>query len=258
MIKIGIQLASLGLPLKRALQTAARLGATGVELDARRDIRPQELTGTARRQLRKMLDDLQLSVTAVRFPTRRGYNVTEDLDRRVAGTKEAMSLAYALGTNILVNAIGRIPEDPESSSWSLLVNVLEDIGRHGQHCGAMLAAETGSESPESMQRLITALPDGFLGVNFDPGNLIVNGYSASEAARLLGPYVRHVHAKDGVQDLAQGRGIEVQLGRGSVDFEELIAIFDQHNYRGYYTIECGAREHAIEAVGEAVQYLRRL
>ena len=92
-LRIGIVTASLRQPLRTALQTAARLGAAAVEIDARGELRPDELSETGRRQLRKLLDDLGLKVAAVAFPTRRGYDVADDLDRRVAATKQAMQMA---------------------------------------------------------------------------------------------------------------------------------------------------------------------
>ena len=78
-LKIGIQLASLRLPFKKALHTAAELGADGIEIDARNTLKPQELSRTGLRQLRKTLDDRNLRVCAIGFPTRRGYNVLEEL-----------------------------------------------------------------------------------------------------------------------------------------------------------------------------------
>ena len=92
-IKVGIHLASLRLPLLKGLAVAARLGAQAVEIDARGELRPAELTQTALRQMRKTLNDFQLRVCAVSYRTRRGYGVLDDLDARVAGTKEAMRMA---------------------------------------------------------------------------------------------------------------------------------------------------------------------
>ena len=82
---------------------------------------------------------------------------------------------------------------------------------------ALLAAETGSEDGADLARLLAGLPSGGIGVNFDPGNLIINGFSPREALAALGRDVLHVHAKDAVRDLAQGRGLETPLGRGSAD-----------------------------------------
>jgi sugar phosphate isomerase/epimerase len=68
----------------------------------------------------------------------------------------------------------------------------------------------------------------------------------------------HVHAKDGVRDLAQGRGVEVPLGRGSVDFPSLLGALEEKGYRGYFTIERENAEDPQAEVGQAVQYLRNL
>ncbi|MCA9154914.1 MAG: sugar phosphate isomerase/epimerase [Planctomycetales bacterium] len=257
-LKLGIQLASLRMPFRKALETAARLGADAVEVDARNEVRPSEMTGTGLRHLRKLLEDYNLRVAAVRFLTRRGYDVHDELDRRVEATRRAMKMAYDLGASVVINHVGRVPEEADGRSWELLTGTLEELGRYGQHVGAFLAAETGSESPESLRRLIDALPDGTFGVNLDPGNLAIHGYSSGEAVDLLGQFVLHVHAKDGVRDLAQGRGIEVPLGRGSVDFPALIGRLEEFGYRGYFTIE---REHAddpVFEVGQAVKFLRQM
>ena len=257
-LKIGIQLASLRQPFKKALHTAAELGAQAVEIDARNQLKPSELTQTGLRQLRKMLEDRNLRVGAIGFQTRRGYNVTEDLDRRVEATKEAMRMAYDLGANVVVNQIGRIPSESAGAEWDLLVQVLTDLGRHSQRIGAFLAAETGAEDAESLRRLLDALPVGSIGINLDPGNIIVNGFSATEATKLLAQEVLHVHAKDAVRDLAQGRGLETPLGRGSVDFPELMATLEEREYRGYFTIERENANNPVLEIGQAVQYLRNL
>ena len=257
-LTIGIQLASLRQPFKKALHTAARLGANAVEIDLRHGLPPSELTGTALRQIRKMMEDLNLRACAASFRTRRGYATTDQLDQRVAATKEAMSAAYSLGAPVVVNQVGRVPEDASESEWATLTEVLTDLGRHGQKSGAMLAAETGSEDGATLRKLIEALPGGAIGVNFDPGNLIINGFSAQEAIQQLGQYVMHVHAKDAVRDLAQGRGLETALGRGSVDFPEIIGVLENHRYRGAFTVEREVSNQPELEVGNAVQYLRNL
>jgi sugar phosphate isomerase/epimerase len=254
-LRIGIQLASLRRPIKQALHTAARLGAQAVELDARNEVKPQDLSQTARRQLCKLLADLNLRVTAVSFPTRRGYDVSEDLERRVAATRAAMNLAHQLGASVVINRVGRITDGPDSPLWQTLIDVLSELGEHGHRVGALLAAKTGTESGGDLAQLLAALPSGAIGVDLAPGDLVMNGFSVLEAVEALGPHILHVHASDGVRDLAQNRGLEVSLGRGTVDFPALLAALAEYDYRGWFTIERHQADDPVAEIRNAVEYL---
>lgn len=254
-LKIGIELAGLRLPFKQALHAAAQLGVDAVEVDARGEITPASLSRTGVRQVRKMLDDLNLRVAAVGFRTRRGYSTQDDLDPRIAATKAAMDLAYSLGANVVINHIGRLPP-PDSDSWRLLLEVLTDLGRHGSRSGAILAAETGTESGEELARLLAALPDGMLGVDLSPGRLVLGGFSPQEAVAALGPWIRHVHVSDAVRGLTGGQGRPAAVGRGDVDFPSLLGALDQQGYGGYYTIQPQAGPDPLADASAAVEYLR--
>lgn len=254
-IRIGIQLAAFGMPLTKALEAAARLGAAGVELDARNDVRPQEMGETASRHFLKRLDDYGLKASAVSFPTRRGYEVAEDLDRRVEATKEAMRMAYRLGARVLLNHVGQIAD--EGPARDQLLESLDDLGKFSQHVGVFFCATTGAEAPERLAGVINDLPEGHLAVNLDPGALLMNGYSPAEAVQLLGPDIRHVAATDGVRDLAKQRGVETQLGRGAADFHELAAQLEEHYYRGYFTIQRRGAT-SLDELAQSVSYLKRL
>jgi sugar phosphate isomerase/epimerase len=257
-LRIGVQLASLQLPFRQALHTAGELGADAVEIDARQQLKPRELTQTGLRQLRKMLEDRNLRVCAVSFRTRRGYDVSDDLDRRIEATKDAMRLAYRLGAPVVVNHVGRIPTETSEPAWDLLVQALGDLGHFGQREGAFLAADTGAEDPTLLARLIEAMPAGGLAVNLDPASLLINGFSPREAVRVLGRHTMHVYARDGVRDLARGRGVETPLGRGSVDFPELIGALEEFDYHGHFTVGRPGASDPISEFGQAVRYLRAL
>jgi sugar phosphate isomerase/epimerase len=257
-IKVGVQLASLRLPLKKGLLMAREMGAEAVEIDVRHELKPEELSHTGVRQVRKMLDDLNLRVSCVTYRTRRGYDVADDLEPRIEATKRALRLAYDLGTNVVVNHIGRVPADGDDTARSTMVQALADIGRFSQKVGAMLAAETATESGADLAKLIARLPPGSIGIDLNPAQLVIHSHSPLEAVRALGPHVMHVHANDGTRDLSLGRGIEVQLGRGSVEFPELLAVLEEHQYRGYVTVERREASDALAEVRQAVEFLRNL
>jgi sugar phosphate isomerase/epimerase len=205
-----------------------------------------------------MLEDLNLRVAALSFRTRRGYADPSELDRRIDATKRALKTAYELGTNVVVNHIGRVPPDDDVSALSTMRTALADIGREGQRVGALLAAETGTESGADLLKLIESLPPGSLGVDFNPANLIMHGHDARAAAKVLGAHVLHLHATDATRDVAAGRGIEVPLGRGSAEFPEILAALEEHQYRGYLTIRRQGSADPLEEIGAAVKYLRAL
>lgn len=255
-MKIAIQLASLRLPFDKSLLTAAKLGAAGVEIDARKQLLPREMSRTAIRQVRKMLEDLNLRAAAVAFPTTRGYHVAENLDQRIDGTKAALKLAYELGASVVVNHVGLVPAQSEGPEWTRLVEALTDIGRYGQRVGALLCAETGSESGPDLKRLIDALPTGSIGVTFDPGNLVINDFDPLESLRVLGTNVLYVQATDAVRDLARRRGAEVQLGRGSVDYSSLLGLLEEQEYRGWFTLERHESPDVARELEQGVRFLK--
>jgi sugar phosphate isomerase/epimerase len=255
-VRIAVDLACLRQPLRKSLETAFQLGAEAVQLDAQGEIFPGRMSQTGVRHLRRLLDDLNLRVAAIRFRTRRGYNVMDQLEQRVAATRQVMQLAYDLGSRVVTNHVGQVPEQQEGPGWDALVDVLAELGKHGQHVGAMLAVSTGSEDPALVKQLLEALPDGLMAVHLDPGQLMVNGFSPSEATRELAQYVSHVHASDAVRDLARGRGEETMLGQGSVDFAEILGGLEEQGYDGYFTVGREVATHPVLEIEAAMQYMR--
>jgi sugar phosphate isomerase/epimerase len=257
-IKLGVELASLRMPLKKGLLTARALGAEAVEIDLRNDLRADDLSQTGVRQIRKMLDDLNLRISAVSFRTRRGYQVLEDLDARIDATKRALRLGYELGTSAVVNHIGRVPPESDLAGISTLIEALSDLGRHGQKVGALLAAETGTESGEELAALIARLPPGSIGVDFNPASLIMHGHSPRAAVQALAAHVIHVHATDATRDLALGRGIEVPLGQGNAEFPELLGVLEEQQYRGYLTVARHESTSPLADIRQSLEFLRNL
>ena len=259
-IKTAIRIDSLQLPLQKALRFASKIGASGVELNARDTIRPKELSDTGLRQLRKMLDDLNLKVAAIRFPTRRGYDVTTDLDRRIDATKSAMQLAYRLGCPVVINQIGEVPETEEDPRFSTLSEVIDDLGRFGARVGAFFAAETGTESGDRLASLLDTNEDAFVAAALNPGQLIVNRHNVTEAIKALGHRIQIVSAVDGVLDLAAGRGLSVPLGQGTADFPELLGQLEDFQYPGFFIVGRHEipREFAEQELSQGVEYLRNI
>jgi sugar phosphate isomerase/epimerase len=229
-----------------------------VEIDARTELPPSEVSQTGLREFRKLLDDLNLRVSAVAFPTRRGYDVQDDLERRVAATQAAMQFATELRADVVINRVGHVPGSADDQRFTRLVEALTAIGTFGERIGARLAAQTADESPQDLAKLLAALPEQTVGIDLHPSGLIMGGHSPVEAVELLGPHVLHVHASDAVRDVASRGAIEVELGRGSADLPQILGKLAEFNYRGWVTIERRDSADPIAEIGNAVAYLRSL
>lgn len=203
------------------------------------------------------MSDLNLRVAAIRFPTRHGYDVLQDLDRRIDATKEAMRFAYSIGANVVFNAVGFVPETEDHPCYQQLQASLADLARYGQHVGALFACETGSEPVERLDQLLASLPEQSIGIAFNPGNLIVNDCYQETSIRHGADRTLSVIARDGVRDLARGRGLEVPLGQGSAEFPQILGVLEDKHYRGWFVIERNS-SNAINEIGHAISYLRSL
>lgn len=255
-LKLAVRTDVMRRPIRQSLELAARMGARAVELDARGEIHPSQLSDTGLRQLRKMLDDRQLGVAALRFFTRRGYENPADLERRVDATKQAMSLAFRLGAPVVVNSIGQVVEDPDDPRWQSMAMVLDDLGRYGTRVGAFLAAETGAESGPTLAKMLDRDDGGFIAVAFNPGQLIVNRFDVGEALDALRGRIQVVHAVDGVLDLAAGRGLSVPVGEGTADFPQLLGKLEEQGFDGPFIV--GRDDSETAELAQSIEYLRNL
>ena len=256
--KIGVRLESLGLPLRRGLEAARRLGVAGVQVDAVGDLDPRTLSQTGRREFRNLLKTHNLELSALGCPMRRGLDVPEGQEERIDRLRLAMTLSFDLGPRIVVAEVGPVHEDEKDPRRVLLREALLTLGQHGDRCGAVLAIETGLESGETLAKFLGGFDTGGLGVNLDPANLMMHGFDPYDSARALRGKIVHTHAKDARISGASRKAQEVPLGHGDIDWIAYLGVLEEIDYRGYLTIEReGGTDRAAE-VAAGVQFLRRL
>ena len=255
-VRIAIQTKCLVQPLKQALHTAGRLEADGVQIDLRQELPVAELSDTAIRQLRKMLDDLNLRVGSVAFPTRRGFANPDQLERRIEATLQAMHAASRLGSRVMLIMLGPCPA-PETAERATLLEALGTLSSHGNRLGVELALQTTATVSE-LEQLLGELPEGALGLDVNPAELVLQSESPRDFVQQLGSRVTHLFANDAVRGFGSTGGGEVELGRGAADFPELLAMLEEHGYRGWATIERhGSRQPGVD-VENAVRFLHSL
>ena len=256
-LRIAIATRCLGRPFAESLRAAAKTGARGVQFDGCEELPPGELTDTGRRQLLNSLEKLGLSVASLAFLAHRSFCDEEQLDARVAACKRVMEFAWQLGTRVVAARIGKVPADRKSKAYQILFDVLSDLARYGNQIGATLAITPTHDAPQALVELLTAVKAGPLGIDFDPAVFIMSGHNPADALRLLHSSVIHFTARDADRDVDAG-GREVAVGRGEVDWRELMILLDEIGYSGRTTVIRSQGDDRAGDVVRAVQYLKNV
>ncbi len=259
MVSLRLAVAShcLSQPVRKAVHAAVKIGAKGIQFDTRNELRPDELSDSGRRQLLHELEQEGVSISSLQLPTRRSFYDSEQLEDRVQAVKRVLDFAIQLRVPYVTTRVGAIPQDAESAEYKLLVEVLNDIARHGNRVGATLAITPTRDSASDLKRLLNRVNDGFVAINFDPAIFAMNGHDVSKAYRELHPFVRHVTARDGLRDI-DGSGQETAFGRGEVDWIELLALLDESGYRDWITVDRTSGDDKIGDASRAIQYLNNV
>jgi sugar phosphate isomerase/epimerase len=246
----------LGRPFKSALLLAAQLGAAGVQLDIRTELKPDELSATGRRELLHRLEELGISIAALDFPVRRGVLDAERLDARVAALKQAMDFASLLRCRVVTVRLGRLPGENDPLR-DVPLAVLSELAGYGNHVGVTLALGPGAEAPGAVLELLRQVSAGPLGVSFDPLSAIAAGREPVDTVSEWGTHLSHVIVRDATRE-GEGAVTEVPVGRGEVAWQELLAVIDELDYRGWYCVERTQGDDRAGDAGRAIQYIRAL
>jgi sugar phosphate isomerase/epimerase len=169
-----------------------------------------------------------------------------------------LGLSLSLGARIAIVQAGHIPEKADDPRALLMAEALRTLGRHGDRVGAVLALETGLESGAVLCGFLERFDTGGLGVNLDPGNLLMHDFDPSESARALRGKVVHTHATDARRASASRSTQGVPLGHGDIDWTHYLTVLEEVGYRGWLTIDRQGAGNGVAGVAADVAFLRRL
>ncbi len=256
-LRLAVATRCLKQPLRQAIATVAAMGATGVRLDGRREVKPAELSHTGRRQFLHRLREHGLEVASLDFPATRPLFAADRLEARLDALRQTMQLAYDLRCPIVTAKLMRLPEDPSAPEYALAREILDDLARFGNRVGTVLALTTVAEPPELLRRLVTEVAEGPVGVDFDPAALLLAGYDPIAAVSVFAETILHVEVRDAVRQGTAG-GVEVPLGRGEVDWIELLGLLEDLPYRGWMAVERTEGDDPVGDCTRAVEYIQRV
>ena len=279
-MKIGVITDCFKLLLNDSIKLAGQLGFSGIQIYATTgEFSPATLTAERKAEIKALLKENELAISALCGDMGgHGFEIAEDNHERIEKTKRIIDLAEEFGVKVITTHIGVIPSDKSEPRYAAMLDALNKCGAYAAEKGITLAIETG---PEDAKTLLAFLEDtkGGVGVNLDPANFVmVTGQDPVEAVRMLGKYIVHTHAKDGVMlkktdpkiiynHFAEG-GIEAlnvadyfletPLGEGQVDFKAYIEALAAEGFNGYLTIERETGGDPISDIKLAKGYLENL
>lgn len=276
--KIGVIIDSFRLPLYDGLKAAKAVGADGLQVYAVRGDMSPDMPPDARRQFKDACAGLNLEIAALCGDLGgHGFQRADENKIKVPRSKQIVDLAVDVGTRVVTTHIGVVPEKKTNPVYRTLRKACREIARYAADHGVTFAIETGPEPAAHLRAFLDDLATPGIGVNLDPANLVmVCNDDPVEAARILGPYVVHTHAKDGVQhqpcdpvkvygsfagdkveDLDCSKLFsEVPLGEGKVPWDRYLEALEKTGYRGYLTIEREVGQDPSGDIRKAVQFLR--
>ncbi len=294
-LRLAVATEDFGQPLRQAIEQAAKNKVQGLRLNARTEVRAEDFSDTALRQLRHYVAEHQLKVAGLMYSSRHAIYEEQHLDQRLDGIRSALKLVRKLGTSELLVRIGRIP-DPESATpvakpdapkdddvdslrnpfsfapaastlrsagasdaqkFQLLCDILNDLASDASRCGAVLQLQLSSYEQKRIQKLLSHITSGAVGVVFDPASCVMTGSSPVRTFRDIYPDIGYIRLRDAQKDV-DGGGIEVPFGDGTVDWTELLPTIVEANLQSWVCVERTGGEQREDDVRDAIRRIEHL
>ena len=133
---------------------------------------------------------------------------------------------------------GFIPDQPGPDRRTLIER-LRTIADIYDDAGVQVALETGQETAATLMAALKELDRPFVGVNFDPANMVLYGMgNPTDALAQLAHRVLQVHVKDALPPGKPGEwGDEAVAGSGSVDWIRFFDILKREQLSADIVIE---------------------
>ncbi|MBC7773025.1 MAG: sugar phosphate isomerase/epimerase [Pyrinomonadaceae bacterium] len=178
-------------------------------------------------------------------------------EANLAAARENAEIAHQFGLEMVSFHAGFIPERADDPVRLKMVDRIVEIAECFAEHDITVALETGQETADTLRGLMDQIDHPMIGVNFDPGNMILYGTGDPvQAARDLALFIDQIHVKDAVPSNVAGEwGKETMIGRGVVRWSEFFAALAQEEVECDFLIEREDGNSRVQDVKAAVEYL---
>ncbi len=117
-------------------------------------------------------------------------------------------------------------------------------------------------------RLVSHFDPNWIGIIFDPGNMVHEGFENYRlGVELLGSYLAHVHVKNALWELVETTAANIKVWKpvwspvkaGYADLAKLVQVLKDHRYQGYLSLEDFSNEDDTRTkLQDNLEYLKQL
>jgi sugar phosphate isomerase/epimerase len=150
--------------------------------------------------------------------------------------------------------------------YSETIRNVKEVERIAKENGvtALLEIHMGNIMPSAglAHRIVSNFDPEHVGVIYDPGNMVYEGYEQWKMGmELLGRYLRHVHVKNSAwrkDSAGKWMAESAKLEEGIVDWRQVISNLRAVGYNGYLSLEDFSEQDTTSKLKRDLEYLRKL
>ncbi len=276
---IGVMVDSFRTDFKTAVESAAKMGANGLQMYCTYgEYAPENMTAEKIAEVMDIVKSNGLVFSAICGDLGHGFGDSKQNPENIEKSKRIMELAKKMECDIVTTHIGVVPSDKSAERYAVMQKACKELADFADGLQSHFAIETGPETSLALKEFLDSLGSKGVAVNLDPANLVmVTGDDPVQAVYNLKDYIVHTHAKDGVQlkpcnpeylyrvlhpvpeEYSQGGFYEeVPLGTGSVPFPAYMKALEDIGYKGFLTVERECGDNPAKDIQIAVDYLKNI
>lgn len=255
-MKLGLTLNSLRFDLREAVRRASGIGIGAIDVDATHGEITPALSYSGRRDFLHYARSCGLEISALGGDFGKSFSDEDAVEQIFDGTERLIGLAIDLKVRVITTRMGLLPTDEKDRKWSMLHDVLNEIGRRAERYEIHLASHVGESTTADLKKMLNSLNTEGIKVCYDPSVLIPMGLDPVKGVYELSDHIVHTYARD-IMKGEKGYA-ETVPGEGIVPFKDYVLALYEIGYKGRQIIKREAGSGGIEDIMKAKEFLDKI
>lgn len=195
-----------------------------------------ERGSTQLNQMREIAEQSGIAICCIATSCKFADKTTQS--ETIDEAKIAIDLAAQTNAPVIRVFGGKIPND-RAESLNAIAESLIKLSDYARSNNVTICLETHDDwcNPQHIADIMNAVNNPYIAVNWDIMHPVMTaGWTVEQSFDALKPWIKHVHAHDGLRE--SGKGIEYKtIGSGGVDHAAAMQLLKESGYNGYVSGE---------------------